>query len=53
MSKTKDIFEGDCFYVWEDDDVVFLTIHGNGVTVAIPKDHWDDVKNELSKIAET
>jgi hypothetical protein len=47
-SKIKDIYEGEYITVWEDGEWVTLAFPYS--TVAIPKENWEEVKQELKKI---
>ena len=44
MSEMKDIYECEVFNVWSDDDLVFLNMHSNAVTLCLTEEEWDDLK---------
>jgi hypothetical protein len=46
-NKIKDIFNGEQIEVWGDDDLIFITIRQNGVTISILKEEWAELKKEL------
>ncbi len=44
MSEMKDIYECEVFNVWSDDDLVFLNMHSNAVTLCLTEEEWDELK---------
>lgn len=47
MSNIKDIYDGEQIQAWEDENIIFLTISLNGVTISICKEDWPAIKEEL------
>lgn len=44
----KDIYEGEFIQVWEDGE--YVTLAFPYCTVSIPKENWEEVKQELQNI---
>jgi len=51
-SEIKDLYNGNLLQIWEDDDG-FVTISFGFVTVAISKEHWNDLKKEFAEVSKT
>lgn len=47
MSKIKDIYDGEQIQVWEDENIIFVTICYNAITLSILKEDWPTIKEEL------
>jgi len=41
----EDIFSGDWWNIWKDNDMIFVSL-GN-VTVSFPSEMWDEIKEEF------
>lgn len=48
-TSTKDLYEGDAVDIWEDDEMVFLHVLINGVTMCFSKEDWNILKDDLEE----
>ena len=46
----KDIYEGECIQVWEDDEIIFIGIFVNGITLSMPKEEFYAFIKEIQEI---
>jgi hypothetical protein len=49
-SKFKDIYDGENMNVWEDEDLVFMNIYANGVTICFDKADWESFKDDFDAL---
>jgi len=50
MSKIKDIFNGELLSIWEDEE--FVTLAVGLTTVAISKEEWELLKEDIKKLGD-
>ncbi len=47
----EDLYEGEMITTWRDEELVFITIYLNGITISILEDDFPKLVNELVRTA--
>jgi len=51
MSDMVDLFDGKELNAWVDEELVFLTIYGNGITLTVPKEDFLKLAEDVGNVA--